>query len=512
MMNKKCISVFILLICLLLIISTANGQEENKKDHFDSVEALIRMLEEKKIISFEESREFIRRHVDKEKQEGMGVLDDEYYKGDEHMVSDLPDWIRRFRFSGDLSVRYEANLLDGNNIEDLDDPLNPNPNDPSDDINTTEDRHRGRYRLRLGVQAAVANQVEAGMRFSTGSKNNPVSTYNTMGDYFNKDDFLVDRAYIRWEPYPYDSFTGFIAWAGRMQNPFYSTSLVWDSDVNLEGGAANFQTRISENWNFFSNFGIFSLQEVEQYQDDKWMYAVQTGMEYSIRDVIDNTSKFRFKIAAAYYDYQNMIGQRNESSLVSPYLDDPTNDPSAPLFVQMGNTLKIIDFNGSVFETGLAADYNLLNLTGEINIGVFDPFHVVLFFDYVKNLGYDKDKVNDALLIEEKYAAETDGYALGIAVGIPKVRSFMDWKISLAYKHIERDAVLDAFTDSDFHLGGANAEGWDLAGELGLTQNVWLSARWISANEINPAFQPVFFKREGQLAADTFKFDVNARF
>ncbi len=70
------------------------------------------------------------------------------------------------------------------------------------------------------------------------------------------------------------------------------------------------------------------------------------------------------------------------------------------------------------------------------------------------------------------------------------------------YKHLERDAVLDAFTDSDFHLGGTNTKGWVVGGNYGLVKNVWLSGRWLSGNVITGP----------QYGVDILQVDVNTRF
>ena len=132
----------------------------------------------------------------------------------------------------------------------------------------------------------------------------------------------------------------------------------------------------------------------------------------------------------------------------------------------------------------------------------------------MKNIGFDAQDVSRGLFSRfgvvdvHDWPEETEGYALSLAVGIPKVRVFGDWKASLTYRRLERDAVLDSFTDSDFHLGGTNSEGWMLKGEFGLLQNVWLTARWISADEINEDYQP--FSLTGPLAVDTFQLDINA--
>jgi hypothetical protein len=61
---------------------------------------------------------------------------------------------------------------------------------------------------------------------------------------------------------------------------------------------------------------------------------------------------------------------------------------------------------------------------------------------------------------------------------------------------------MDAFTDSDFHLGGTNAKGWYLGTDFALRKNVWLALRWITANEISGP----------PLAIDVLFFDLNARF
>jgi hypothetical protein len=77
-----------------------------------------------------------------------------------------------------------------------------------------------------------------------------------------------------------------------------------------------------------------------------------------------------------------------------------------------------------------------------------------------------------------------------------------DWQLSLAYRHLEADAVLDAFTDGDFHLGGTNNKGYILGAQYGLGKNSWLSARWLSSNEITGL----------PLAVNVFQLYLNAKF
>ena len=67
---------------------------------------------------------------------------------------------------------------------------------------------------------------------------------------------------------------------------------------------------------------------------------------------------------------------------------------------------------------------------------------------------------------------------------------------------MERDAVLDAFNDSDFHRGGTDAEGYSIGGELGLLKNTWARLRYLSADEIDGP----------PLGIDVLQIDLNAKF
>ena len=171
----------------------------------------------------------------------------------------------------------------------------------------------------------------------------------------------------------------------------------------------------------------------------------------------------------------------------------------APGFKQKGNTYFDISINGSG-KYAYASKYRELNVTGSLDLGYWQPVHAVFTGDYVNNLGFNQQDVNART--GSNVEKETVGYQVGVEIGYPKVASFGEWKGLFFYKYLGADAVMDAFTDSDFHLGGTNAKGWIIGADLGLTRNVWLSTRWFTANEISGP----------QLAIDVFHFNVNAKF
>jgi hypothetical protein len=151
--------------------------------------------------------------------------------------------------------------------------------------------------------------------------------------------------------------------------------------------------------------------------------------------------------------------------------------------------------------TAYASEFKELNLIGTVDIGFWDPVHVVFLGDFVQNLGFDKPDVARRTGIPNP-PQRTVGFQLGLTVGHPAIQEFGKWKVYLLYKYLGADAVVDAFTDSDFHLGGTNAKGWILGADVGLLKNTWATLRWMSSNEINGP----------KLAIDVLQLDLNVRF
>ncbi len=422
----------------------------------------------------------------------------------------LPDWISTIKLKGDLRLRAEniayadRNLsnsyLDVSEINDAggfgkaDRPF----------LNITEDRERLRARARIALEAKVSTNTKASFRLSTGNTTNPVSTNQTLGNSGNRYQVVMDQAYLNYKAYTFEGFQWGGFWGGRMPNPWIHTDLVWDSDLAFEGVAATFYMNLIRadglddvaeyGPKLFFTLGAFPLQERELSSEDKWLYGSQIGLDW----LFSNQSKLI--VALGYYNFDNVIGKRN----------DPLNDPdglltqeTAPEFMQKGNSLFDILDNPNDLDAdllGLAADYNLLNPTIVIDVAHFAPYHIVLYLDYVKNIGYEQEEVSSRAT--QVSGSEVEGYQIKLLAGWPTVTKYRDWQFYLAFKHLEADAVLDAFTDSDFHLGGTDTEGWLAGFQYGLDDNTWISVRWLSADEITgPPF-----------GVDVAQIDLNVRF
>lgn len=423
----------------------------------------------------------------------------------------LPSWVTAMKWTGDIRLREESLFFANSNI------ANSYPDFPAINAaggitragsnafqNTTEDRDRLRMRLHFGFEDKITNGLTLAARLGTGTLDNPVSQNQTLGRSANNFTIVLDRAYLAWKGENVEGYNWLNLSGGRFPNPFVSTELVWDEDVNFDGVAMTLRHGLrsgesligmeEDNKNLFLTLGIFPLDENEptvpdNKSNDKWLVGGQLGLVAGFPDQSSAT------VALAFYDYINIVGQRNA---FNSSLDDWT----APRFMQKGNTLFNIrnDNDPTTDLFALAADYKLLDLTASYDYTQFAPVHVKVTGDLVKNIGYNQDSVfrRTGVRVPER----SIGYSLGMEVGWPEITKFGDWSVFGSYRYLQRDAVLDAFTDSDMHEGGTDLKGFVLGGKYGLTKQTWLRARWLSADQIDGP----------PLGIDTLQVDLNAKF
>jgi hypothetical protein len=186
-------------------------------------------------------------------------------------------------------------------------------------------------------------------------------------------------------------------------------------------------------------------------------------------------------------------------------------DESRPAFAQKGNTymplrtpspgalaLEASDPNNTPRYQffGLAARFRELVATARLDYTVGPPLRLWVDGEYVRNVGFSKKQISpDSVAINNRgptadplalgpFEGGDSGYTGRLTVGSVTQIGRWDWNVSLAYRRVESDAVVDAFTDSDFGLGGTNLKGYILGAALGVANGVWVSARWSSADAI----------------------------
>jgi hypothetical protein len=460
----------------------------------------------------------------------------------------IPSWLDSIKLEGDLRLRYQmddfgsdnsmpwdyiaasdefiftegvdgavdllGNRLKGFNIADRNKTTRSADftkvdgyNDPN--TNTTSKRDRLRVRARLGILAKVSESWSGGIRLATGSSTDRVSTNQTLGQDWNKYTLTVDRAYLKYDPVEWLSITG-----GRIPNPWFSTDLVWDEDLNFEGVAATWKPEFNNGTiKPFLTVGAFPLKEENPpASSSRWMHGFQAGTQWNVN------SDTRLKFGLAWYEFRDFEGRvENNSSLNSfsfqPEAANYGQYEYSSRLRQKGNTLfrtnAALD-QGDTSYWGLASKFRPINLTASLDLANFDPVHVILTGDWVKNTAFDRDEI---LARTQGRVNLTDGddkgYQYKLTVGMPQLKEMHDWQASFAYRYLGSDAVVDAFTDSDFGGGGTNLKGYILGLQYAVDRNAVLGLRWLSADQID-SFAPT--NSDFKYSLDVMQADVNVRF
>jgi len=398
----------------------------------------------------------------------------------------LPDWIKNVKLYGDVRFRAEGDLYASDNAQNV--YLNFNNVNSKGGIgkagtsallNVSEDRYRGVGRLRLGLTADLGNAFKVDARIASGNAATIGSTNQTLGNYDARWSINVDKAAVIWDPIFSNKRQEFDLRLGRFDNPFMTNNeLVWDTDVTFEGLSATYAVDLFNRdpnkmeRGVFLTAGAFPLQEVELSTKDKWIIGGQLGT------IIPLGTQSSLRFSAAYYNFTHVTGVQN-----SP--DSTLQDFTAPAFVQKGNTLYDIrnDNDTSTNLFALAGKYRLVNANLMLDLAAFGSTHVMIGSEYVKNIGWKSSEV--FALTGQNIDARVKGYEASLSVGQPSLKKLMDWRAFALYRYLQRDAVIDAFADSDFHLGGTDAKGYQIGFDLGLSRGAWMRLRYLSANEID---------------------------
>ncbi len=425
--------------------------------------------------------------------------------------NELPDWVRRITISGDLRLRGERDLFGSGNYNEFPNfdaintssnglDLNNLDNVPAPLLNTTEPRTRLRLRARLDVSAQIADWISSDIRIATGNDNGPVSTNQTLGTPgdFSRYAVWFDRAYVQMRPVDWLTVD-----VGRAPNPFFYTTMLFSDDLNFDGISMQMRHQIFGPVSGFFNLDLFpvfntdfnfgSTDLVKSSSHDAYLFAAQGGADWKIND------NYSSRLGIGYFGFSNVEGSLS-APCISPsaYGGCNTDDTKAP-FVQFGNTVfpirNIVTTSPSGTTPdpqffGLASGFDILDVHAQLSALNFHPTDIVFDADFVKNLAFNRQSIinkgpMNSLDSNNNFVGGSAGYLIGVTVGQPKLAKKWDWNVSLSYRYIEPDAVLDALNDSDFHQGGTNAKGYVISANLALAPSVWVTARWIGATQVS---------------------------
>lgn len=383
----------------------------------------------------------------------------------------MDELYRRFgslRFSGDLRFRYE---FFGN--QGFDALLQP-PN-----------RNRLRVRARLALDGTINKNFDWGLKLATGIFTDPVTTNQTLTDFYERKPFALERAFIRYDSKGDQVGVQFVA--GKFEPTFRRTQMVWDDDVNVEGAseALYFKTKTPLRQIKLVAFQL-PFNEVSAGKDGV-LYGGQVQTDWQF------TPKVSANANVAYYDWNRADQVLLALGAATTQVNGGIQNGSGVTGNQngaLGTTNRIIR-NAAGQPIGFLAGFNLVDILGNLTWQATGRFPVTFTFDYVHNA-------------TGRVRNEKDGYWLGAQVG--QAREKGDWLFGYYYTRIEQDAVLVPFNFSDILASNSRAHmptiGYQVAG------GVLFQWTGLFSQRVNPAVVNSPFNR----TINRMQFDVIYKF
>jgi hypothetical protein len=290
-------------------------------------------------------------------------------------------WWERLEFSGDMRVRHEGSF-----------PV------------AGEDRHRTRYRLRLGVRTKILPALTAAVRVASGIPANPTSANETLGDFLARDPLSIDQAYLLLQP----KGPGVALAAGKFTFPVARTQMTWDNDVTWEGFYQQWSPNVGPTALRF--VAVQSFLAERPGGRDAMMFAGFVEAEWKI-------GRHAMRLSLADYGFRQV--------------DAVAEAQSAGTLASRNTNLLARDAAGRI--VGYVSRFNLVDLLAEATIETGHPqYPVLVTLDVVKNTRAATDR--------DLGVWADVAYGRGIA---PRT-----WSAGYTFARIEEDAVLSAFSFS----------------------------------------------------------------
>jgi hypothetical protein len=409
-------------VCLAIAIGSSllgSAAPAGAADEGAAVEAIVEVLRERGLIDDAQQERILARHAAERPKSLPAVA----------AVVDRLVW------SGDLRLRYENFLYQ------------------HDDRGFEEsDRHRFRYRARLGLTAAVNEWIKVGLRLASGSPN-PTSTNQTLGsgNDFDKESIGIDLAFadIRL-PLVEGVDAHFLG--GKIANPLVWKAgrdfLLWDNDITPEGAALTFATKPNEELSLFLNSGAFIADENSSDADPK-VVAVQLGTMGRLAERVS------FGARVSGYEW---------SSLDDAFITRAALNGTLGTAQNAGNLSNAFDSSARIGE-----------VSSYVTLASLPDWPITLYGTLAHNFFAD-----DAVIAGVPVGQQDTAYGVGLELGDKS-----EWvKLGVMWAHVEANAVVSMYTDSDMFDNTTNREGWLFYVSRQLLSNTDLNVEIFSSDAI----------------------------
>jgi len=305
-----------------------------------------------------------------------------------------------------------------------------------------------RYRLRLGLEAALSDAISAGIEIRSGNPKNPVSDNQSFGGVFSKHQFSVAEVFGQFQFSPRFSLT-----AGKFEHAprWVVSDMHWDTDVTLEGFLERVALRRRDD-HFLSRLdaSVYQLFLAESDQGDAWLLGIQ------IRPTLRLGENDTLAVGAGF-----------------DYLLDPQRVADRTLAGELaGNRLtNLLDESGQ-----LISDFRILSghvqwMGREVN-----GWSLTSSFFFYKNVGAE-DVVGTEIGTGAQGRGSDNDSAFFFRLTTDQGRGPEQLRIRFAYYYSEPDALLYAFMQSDTRRS-SNLNGARVDLRVGMPARTYFNITW----------------------------------
>jgi hypothetical protein len=292
--------------------------------------------------------------------------------------------VERLTFSGDFRARFEGFYQGA---------------EPT--------RQRGRFRLRLGLRAQVAEGLTFNVRVASGDAADVNSTNQSLTDFWNRKPINIDQVAVVYNPPEARALT---LGGGKFAYPVARTQMVWDDDLNWEGAFE--QVAWTTGRVAFRGVAVQSPLSDVRGGADAFMFGgyVEAGIP---------AGRHALRLSIANYAFK-------EEDQIAVALDQ-----GAVIRTQQTNRVRR---NGAGDVIGYASEFNLVDAIAHVTFDTGRPHYpLTVLADYVVNTRAVDDEASGIWLVGSYGRAE----------------SLKTYSVSYTFARIERDAVISAFNFSD---------------------------------------------------------------
>ena len=437
----------------------------------DSTFDLVQALVTKGVLTEEEALPLL-----KGRENDIQLADKKVKKAAKLSVSDAVDNATLY---GDIRLRYEDRSGTGTTRS------------TTITADNDETRARARYKLTFGVKTEAGDwYTDLALAMGAGGRSdNATFGKAAQASIDDKETAFVKRAMIGWKATDWLTLE-----AGRMNNPLYTTPMVWDADLNFEG--------LAEKVNYKMNFAdLFFTAAQAQYQGDRKNFSGTGSSADSITTELftfQGGAKYAFddhtnaKAALTYTTYSHNTAGGNANKF-TPGLSTDGAGAAAVAAKAAVPGYQISAFGVNDLDTiEIPAEFNYY--FGANSIGMR------LFGDYVHNTS-GGDRAAAACVSSGNNATvcnagnDDNAWLLGLAVGsAADFKSFEankmvkgDWSARIWYQDVGVYSVDPNAVDSDFMDSRVNMKGTTFKAQYNFTDNVYTNFAYGHATRKNKA-------------------------